>query len=168
VCTAHNSPAGCALSNKHIYCINQRRAMHQLLLCIFCVLDILNKCTPLIKSPSVNKYISEFVYIHSICNKRMYTLYITARCVNTAGYINLGSHWLTNHIHMFPMSHTLSKSVNILQRRILRILTYSTHDQQLENNAILLIESNRSELPLTVSGVARLCTRLRRTHVRGK
>jgi hypothetical protein len=105
----------------------------------------------------------------------MYALYNTARCVNTAGHITLGLHWLTNHIHMFPMSHTLSKSIIISQRHstanltdILCISTYSTHDQQLENNAILLIESNRSELPLTLSGVARLCTRLRRTHVRGK
>jgi hypothetical protein len=45
----------------------------------------------------------------------MYALYNTPLCVNTAGYINLGLHWLTHHIHMFPMSHTLSKSVNISQ-----------------------------------------------------
>jgi hypothetical protein len=51
----------------------------------------------------------------SLCEKRMYTLYNTARCVNTAWYINLGLNWVTNHIHMFPMSHKLSKSVNILQ-----------------------------------------------------
>jgi hypothetical protein len=72
---------------------------------------------------------------------------------------------------MFPVSHTLSKSVNISQRNsmanltdILRISTYSTHDQQLEDNDILTIESNRSDLPLTVSGFAHL----RRTHGRGK
>jgi hypothetical protein len=139
--------------------------MHQVLLCIFCVLDILNTFTPLIKSlkwahllyyiytnkqkikndksPSVKNYISAFVYIPSICKKRMYALYNTARCVNTAEYINLGSHWLTNHIHMFPMSHTLSKSVHISQRHstahltdILRISTYSIHDQPLETSSL--------------------------------
>jgi hypothetical protein len=101
----------------------------------------------------------------------MYALYNTARCVNTAGYINLELHWLTNHIHMFPMSHTLSNRYTFRKdtaRQTWRISTYSTHDQQLEINAILGIESNRSEPPLTVSGVAGLCTRLRRTHVRGK
>jgi hypothetical protein len=45
----------------------------------------------------------------------MYTLYNTALCVNTAWYINMGLHRVTLHIHMFPMSHTLSKSVNISQ-----------------------------------------------------
>jgi hypothetical protein len=101
----------------------------------------------------------------------MYALYNTACCVNTAWYINLGLHWVTNHIHMFPMSHTLSKSVNISQRHrtanltdILRISTYSTHDQQLDEYDTLPIEANQSDLPSTVSGVA--C--LRRTHGRGK
>jgi hypothetical protein len=97
----------------------------------------------------------------------MYALYNTAR-VNTAGYINLGLHWLTNHIHMFPMSHTLSTSVHISQRHstanltdILRISTYSIAGEQSNS-------SHGVQPPLTVSGVARLYTRLRRTHVRGK
>jgi hypothetical protein len=45
----------------------------------------------------------------------MNTLYNTARCVNTALYIIMGLHRVTIHIHMFPMSHTLSKSVKISQ-----------------------------------------------------
>jgi hypothetical protein len=59
---------------------------------------------------------SKFVYIPLICKTCMYTLFNTTRCVNTGGYINLGLHRGTTHIHIFPMSHKLSKSVNILQR----------------------------------------------------
>jgi hypothetical protein len=36
--------------------------------------------------------------------------------VNATRYINLGLHRVTIHIHMFPMSHKLPKSVNISQR----------------------------------------------------
>jgi hypothetical protein len=70
------------------------------------------------KSPSVKQNISDSVYIPLRFLKRMYTLYNTARCVNTAWYINLGLHRVNIHIHMFPMSHTLSKSVNISQRYV--------------------------------------------------
>jgi hypothetical protein len=45
------------------------------------------------------------ISITPIFNKRMYTLYNTACCVNTAGYIHLGLHRVTTLIHMFPMSH---------------------------------------------------------------
>jgi hypothetical protein len=112
--------------------------VHQLLLCIFCVLYIKKTDCNIDKvfkvstinvlhiykltkkkndmSPSVHKYISDSVYIPLRLKKRTYTLYNTARCVNTAWYINLELHRVNIHIHMFPMSHTLSKSVNISQR----------------------------------------------------
>jgi hypothetical protein len=46
----------------------------------------------------------------------MNTLYNTARCVNTAWYINMGLHRVTIYIHMFSKSYELSTSVNISQR----------------------------------------------------
>jgi hypothetical protein len=117
--------------------------MHQLLLCIFCVLDRHYKTNFTIdkvfkvstinvlhiyklkyklkdrkndKSPSVKIYISDFVYILLICKKRMYTLYNTTHCVTTAWYINMGLHSVTIPIHMFPMSHKLTQSANISQK----------------------------------------------------
>jgi hypothetical protein len=46
----------------------------------------------------------------------MHQLFILICCVNTAWYIHVGLHRVTIHIHMFPKSHELSKSVNISQR----------------------------------------------------
>jgi hypothetical protein len=39
----------------------------------------------------------------------MYALYNTARCVNTAGYINLGLHsiWLTNHSYVSNVTYMI-------------------------------------------------------------
>jgi hypothetical protein len=92
--------------------------MLALLLYSFYVLDIITKIT-------INKVfkVSTIIVLHiyklnkkEFDNKNISVISCTyPRCVNTVWFVNLELN-STIHIHMFPISHKLSKSVNNSQR----------------------------------------------------
>jgi hypothetical protein len=109
------------------------------------------------------------VRLPSICKKRMYALYNTARNEYSWVYqfritlVNKSYSYVSNVTYMIKIGKHFAKT-----RQTWRISCGYQHILHMTSSWDQQLESNRSELPLTASGVARLCTRLRRTYVRGK